>query len=120
MNAAAPRSERAKLLAGELYDPADAELREARDRARSLCNRFNHAEALAVERQRQLLAQLFGRAVDTTITAPFHRDYGSHIELGEQVCLNTGCVVLDVAPVVIGSHTRFGPGVQIYAASRPL
>jgi maltose O-acetyltransferase len=35
------RSERAKMLAGELYDPLDPELVRARERARDLCQDLN-------------------------------------------------------------------------------
>jgi maltose O-acetyltransferase len=33
--------------------------------------------------------------------------------------LNFGCVVLDVAPVLIGARTKIGPCVQLYAADHP-
>jgi maltose O-acetyltransferase len=35
------QSERDKILAGELYDPMDAELVAAHDRARDLCQALN-------------------------------------------------------------------------------
>jgi maltose O-acetyltransferase len=36
--------------------------------------------------------------------------------LGDLVFINTGCVILDSAPVHIGDATLIGPGVQIYCA----
>lgn len=51
---------------------------------------------------------------------PFHCDYGSNIELGERVFFNFDCVVLDVARVVIGDYTLFGPAVQVYTATHPM
>jgi maltose O-acetyltransferase len=40
--------------------------------------------------------------------------------VGERVFFNFNCIVLDVAPVTIGSRTMFGPNVQVYTASHPL
>ncbi|HSE89447.1 MAG TPA: sugar O-acetyltransferase, partial [Candidatus Binatia bacterium] len=51
---------------------------------------------------------------------PFYCDYGANIELGKRVFFNFNCVVLDVAPVRVGSGVLFGPAVQIYAATHPL
>lgn len=42
------------------------------------------------------------------------------MQVGERVFFNFNCVVLDVAPVTIGSRTMFGPNVQIYTATHPL
>ncbi len=33
---------------------------------------------------------------------------------------NFNCIVLDVAPVIVGSRTLFGPNVQIYTATHPV
>ena len=40
--------------------------------------------------------------------------------LGRQVYFNFNCVVLDVCRVRIGSHTMFGPAVQIYTPMHPM
>lgn len=114
------RSERQKMLAGELYDPADPELRAMRRQARALCHELNTAVPADGAARATLLQRLFGRAVDSFVTPPFHCDYGVHIELGRQVYFNVNCVVLDVAPVRIGDRVLFGPAVQIYAATHPL
>lgn len=115
------RSEREKMLAGEGYDPQDPQLVAARDRARRLCQQLNNlpADALATGMP-PLLAQLFSSETDAYVTPPFHCDYGSHITLGAKVYFNFNCVILDVAPVRIGSHVLFGPAVQVYTALHPL
>ena len=51
---------------------------------------------------------------------PFYCDYGTNIELGEDVYFNFNCVVLDVMKVIIGSRTLIGPNVQIYTATHPM
>src|SRR5699024_4631055 len=54
------------------------------------------------------------------IEPPFYCDYGSNISLGKNVFCNFNCIILDVAPVLIGSDVLLGPCVQIYAATHPL
>ena len=113
-------TERAKMLAGEPYDPHDPELAAARARARDLCQTLNATREADTGRRRQLLEDLFGAGGDSVwLQPPFFCDYGSNIELGERVFFNFNCVVLDVCPVRIGSFTLFGPAVQIYTPMHP-
>ena len=57
---------------------------------------------------------------DLWLQPPFYCDYGYNIKVGERVFFNFNCIVLDVAPVIIGSRTLFGPNVQVYTATHPL
>ena len=115
------KSEKEKMLAGELYSGSDAELTFERNRALDLCRRFNALPADAAREEGSvLLADLFGYPTDVFITPNFQCDYGRNIRLGTHVFFNFNCVILDVAPVTIGSHVLFGPAVQIYTASHPL
>jgi Maltose acetyltransferase len=50
------RSEREKMLAGELYDPLDAELVAARERARDLCQALNATREAEQEARRAILS----------------------------------------------------------------
>ncbi|HEU5117889.1 MAG TPA: sugar O-acetyltransferase [Isosphaeraceae bacterium] len=114
-------TEREKMLAGELYDPMDPELVQARDRARDLCQDLNATREVQVEARREILKQLFGQGGETVwMQPPFFCDYGSNIKLGERVFFNFNCVVLDVCQVSIGDFTLFGPAVQIYTATHPM
>lgn len=112
--------ERDKMLAGSSYDPSDPDLRTARLRAKQLCARIN-AMGEDSPARRGLLQELFATGGDTVgLTSPFFCDYGSQIELGEKVFFNFNCVVLDVCKVSIGSHSLFGPAVQIYTPMHPM
>jgi maltose O-acetyltransferase len=115
------RSERDKMLAGELYDPLDAELVRARNRARDLCQDLNATRETDQELRRHILKELFGKGGDSVwMQPPFFCDYGTNIYLGERVFFNFNCIVLDVCPVEIGDFTLFGPAVQIYTATHPM
>ena len=115
------RSERAKMLAGELYDPNDLELVEARALARDLCRALNATGDAQEDERRRITRALFGTGGDTVwMQPPFFCDYGANISLGERVFFNFNCVVLDVCPVRIGDFTLFGPSVQILTPMHPL
>ena len=115
------RTEKEKMLAGELYDPLDAELIQARDRARDLCQDLNGTREKDQEARRRILKELFGKGGESVwMQPPFFCDYGSNILLGERVFFNFNCVVLDVCQVKIGDFTLFGPAVQIYTAMHPM
>lgn len=109
------------MLAGEIYNPLDADLVAARARARDLCRALNATREAEQHERRGILRELFGSGGGTVwMQPPFFCDYGSNIELGERVFFNFNCVVLDVCPVRIGSFTLFGPAVQIYTPMHPL
>ncbi len=115
------RTEREKMLAGELYDPLDSELVAARSRARDHCQDLNATRDSHPDTRRRILRELLGRGGDTVwLQPPFFCDYGTNIELGERVFFNFNCVVLDVCEVTIGDYTLFGPAVQIYTATHPM
>lgn len=114
-------SEKEKMLAGELYDPLDPELVNARERARELCHELNATREKDQEARRRILKDLFGKGGESVwMQPPFFCDYGSNILLGERVFFNFNCVVLDVCLVKIGDFTMFGPAVQIYTATHPM
>jgi maltose O-acetyltransferase len=114
------KSEREKMRDGELYDAQAPQLVAARGRARRLCSDLQ-GTAPGDPASRAVLAQLFGKGGDTAaVTPPFFCDYGSHIELGENVYFNFNCVLLDVCAIRIGAHTLLGPAVQVYTAMHPM
>jgi maltose O-acetyltransferase len=115
------RSEREKMLAGELYDPLDPELVAGRERARDLSQSLNVTRERDTDERREILTRLFGKGGDTVwMQPPFYCDYGANIELGTRVFFNFNCVVLDVCRVAIGDFTLFGPAVQIYTPMHPM
>jgi maltose O-acetyltransferase len=114
-------TEREKMLAGELYDPLDAELADARRRARDLCWALNATHESQQAERRTILRELFAAGGnDVWLQPPFFCDYGANIALGRKCFFNFNCIVLDVCRVTIGDHVLFGPAVQVYTATHPM
>jgi maltose O-acetyltransferase len=114
------RSEKDKMLAGELYRPGDPEIQADLAATRAWLVRYNAALAESSAARRALLRERLAEVGDgASIRAPFHCDYGFNISLGAGAFLNFNCVILDVVAVTIGAGTQIGPAVQIYAADHP-
>lgn len=114
------KTEKRKMLAGELYDPLDPQLSRERRRCRDLCKQLNDSREDQQSERKRIIDELFGMPTDVWIQPPFFCDYGTNIALGSKVFFNFNCVVLDVMEVVVGSNVLFGPAVQIYAATHPI
>lgn len=114
------RTEKQKMLAGDLYTPADAEIQADQLAASVWMQRFNAALGASPDRWNALLKERFAAVGEgAIIRPPFHCDYGYNISLGPGVFLNFNCVILDVVQVTIGQGTQIGPAVQIYTADHP-
>ncbi|WP_228535796.1 sugar O-acetyltransferase [Noviherbaspirillum malthae] len=115
------KTEKEKMLDGELYDPLDQQLSQERRHARLLFKALNDTRDDQVEERSRIVKELIpSSGTGVWIEPPFYCDYGSNIVLGDKVFFNFNCVVLDVAQVKIGSRVLFGPAVQIYTATHPL
>jgi hypothetical protein len=107
-------TEREKMISGALYDAADPDLVRSRRRARDLLRAFNASRDDERDERLAILVALFGAIGEgLTIEPPFFCDYGVNITLGRRVDFNVNCVILDPAPVTIGSDVFFGPSVQL-------
>jgi maltose O-acetyltransferase len=114
------RSEKDKMLAGDLYRSDAPEIRADQAAAQAWLARYNASLALSPEERHALLLERFAEAgAGAEVRPPFHCDYGFNIRLGPSVFLNFNCVILDVVEVTIGEGTQIGPAVQIYTADHP-
>lgn len=115
------KSEKEKMLLGEIYFANDKELIQERLKAKKLLHQLNVTEYLVSGKVRVILRELMPNAHKRLyIEPPFHCDYGYNIVSGENVYFNVNCVVLDSMKVTIGNNVFFGPGVHIYSATHPL
>ncbi|MDF2115436.1 sugar O-acetyltransferase [Roseiarcaceae bacterium H3SJ34-1] len=114
------RSEKDKMLAGDLYDPSAAELQSDLAATAAWLARFNTATTMSKLDRRDILAErLAAIGANVEIRAPIYCDYGFNISVGNGAFLNFNCVILDVVAVTIGDKTQIGPGVQILTADHP-
>ena len=113
------KTEKEKMLAGEIYNCIDPDLEAERQNVKRLLRLYNLTEAMP-ERQ-TILQQLLGRfGQDSIIEPPFYCVYGQNIHVGDHVFMNILCTILDTNEVRIGNHVMIGPSVQIYTAAHLL
>ncbi|OBX25642.1 sugar O-acetyltransferase [Gelidibacter algens] len=115
------KSEKEKMIAGDMYDPTDEKLVADRRQARISFGNYNTSHPDETPNRKDLLETLFDSpSRNLYIEPPFYCDYGYNIQLGENVYMNFNCCILDVGIVKIGNNTMLGPNVQIYTATHPL
>ena len=113
-------TEKAKMLAGELYLAADEELVAERVNARRLARLYSATIETDDAQRREILRQWLGAIGETiSIEPPFQCDYGSNIFVGNNFYANFGCILLDCARIEIGDNVLLAPNVQIYTAHHP-
>jgi len=115
-----PRTNRERMLAGDLYVADDPELEAALGRGTRLADEFNALAPRDRDAARKILAELLGGlGEDTWVRAPIYVDYGEHLTIGARTFVNFGLVALDVAPIAIGDDCQIGPNVQLLTAYHP-
>lgn len=115
------RSQRERMLAGDLYLADDPVLVEESRRAAALTKEFNDSSPFDPATRRRLLVELLGSlGEETEIRPPFYCDYGFNTHIGARGFVNFGLVALDVAPIAIGDDVQIGPRVQLLTPTHPL
>ena len=115
------KTEKEKMLNGDLYNPAEPELLKERLNARRLTRLYNHTIETDENKRTELLQELLGSTEKNLYIEPtFRCDYGYNIHVGENFYANFDCVILDVCDIRIGDNCFIAPGVHIYTATHPL
>lgn len=115
------KTEKEKMLNGELYNAADPQLLRERLKARMLTRLYNQTLETEENKRTELLQELFGSTEKNLYIEPtFRCDYGYNIHVGENFYANFDCVFLDVCEIRIGDNCFIAPGVHIYTATHPL
>jgi maltose O-acetyltransferase len=115
------KSEKQKMLEGELYEPWDEELMKERERARYLVRQFNSTNETEYEKRVEIIERMFGSTGEKAYMEPnFRCDYGYNIHVGDNFFANFDCVILDVCEVSFGDNCMLAPGVHIYTAAHPV
>ena len=115
------KTEKERMLAGEVYNSRDPELLARYHQARLLLKAFAETSSAETAQKQELLSALLGGlGRDVWIEAPFFCDYGKNIFIGNNVFVNYNCVFLDCNRISIGDNVLIGPAVQIYTATHPI
>jgi maltose O-acetyltransferase len=115
------RSQRERMLAGDLYIAADPILAEESRRAALLTKELNESSPSEPAVRRRILLDLLGSFGEgSEIRPPLFCDYGYQTHIGARTFVNFGLVVLDVARIDIGDDVQVGPYVQLLTATHPV
>ncbi|MGG0717261.1 sugar O-acetyltransferase [Robertmurraya massiliosenegalensis] len=115
------QSEKERMVAGEMYNPADPVLLKDREEARRKFRIYNQTLESEGEKRTSLLKELLGSTGQNVYMEPNIRfDYGYNTHVGENFFANFDCTILDVCEVRIGDNCMMAPGVHIYTATHPL
>ena len=114
------KTEREKMLAGEVYDCGDEELLNQWHKAKNLIKNYNLLDSENLKEKENILRELLGNFGENLwITSPFLVDYGHNIYFGNNCEVNMNCTFLDDNKIIIGDNALIAPNVQIYTASHP-
>lgn len=115
------KSEKEKMLAGELYDCGDEQLIRRWHRAKELQKQLVETDTRDKDAINCILDELLGsKGENCWISPPFYVDYGENIFLGNNVEINMNCIFLDCNRITIGDNSGIGPGTHIYAVTHPI
>jgi maltose O-acetyltransferase len=112
--------EKARMQSGKLY-MMDHKLFKELSHAKVILKTFNKTKPTQLKKREKLLIKLLGKTGKSPYIEPlFFCDYGKNVTVGDNFYANTGCIILDSAPVTIGNQVMFGPRVSLYTATHPI
>jgi len=110
-----------RMLRGQLYLADDPEITADFARAQELLERYNATRFAEHDVRDRLLRELLGGVGEgVVVRQSFRCDYGTQITIGAHTFVNYDCVMLDVAPIAIGSHCQIASCVQLLTATHPV
>lgn len=115
------RTQRERMLAGDLYIADDPELETAMQRAVELAAEYQRQSVAGDPAAAATLRELLGHVGDgVTVRPPLFVDYGENITIGSGTFVNFNLTALDVAEIRIGADCQIGPNVQLLTPTHPV
>lgn len=117
-----PRSQRERMLAGDLYlGGTDPDSGRIAARAVQLAEAYHRASVADERAALPLLEALLGSLGEGAfVKPPLFVDYGENIHIGARTFVNYNLVALDVATITIGADCQLGPNVQLLTPTHPI
>jgi maltose O-acetyltransferase len=115
------RTNRERMLAGDLYIADDPESERLAKRARRLVDDYYRAVAADDAGAYAILRDLVGTLGEGAwIKPPLSVDYGENLHVGARTFINNNLTALDVAPIRLGEDCQIGPNVQLLTPTHPV
>lgn len=115
------RTEKEKMLAGEMYNAFSPELLGEREACREFIYEYNGTRPTEAKKRNEILQKFLGRfGTNSVIERPFLCDYGYNIFWGDNSFANFNLVILDTCEVHVGNNVLIGPDVKMYSATHPI
>ncbi len=116
-----PRTNRERMLAGDLYIADDPESERISREALRLTYEYHRAEAAGEPDAREHLVALLGSLGEGAyVKPPLFVDYGENIHIGARTFVNSNLTALDVVTITIGEDCQIGPNVQLLTPTHPV
>ncbi len=116
-----PRTNRQRMLDGDLYIADDPESARISQRGQQLAVAYHQAALVDEDAARPLLKALVGHLGEEAIVKPpLYVDFGEHLFIGARTFINFNLVALDIAKITIGEDCQIGPGVQLLTPIHPI
>ena len=115
-------TQRERMNAGLIYDPADSDLMEEQKAAIVLQNAYNQTGPYDHDKRQELLQRMLAECGEGChLEPPFYANWGGrHLYLKDNVYANFGLTCVDDAAIHIGNNVFFGPHVTLTTANHPL
>ena len=111
---------RERMLRGELYIADDPDNEAEFSRVQNLLARFNRSAPTAWDERDALLREMLRHVgAGAVVRPPFFCEYGA-ISIGDGTFINVDAVMLDVAPIAIGTACQIATRVQLLTATHPI
>ncbi len=115
------RTNRERMLAGDLYIADDPDNARIARRAAQLTDLYHRTWLADEGLARPILEDLLGfLGRDAVIKPPLLVDYGEQLFVGARTFINFGLTALDVAHITIGEDCQIGPNVQLLTPTHPI
>ena len=111
----------ANMVAGRLYNAADAELDVVHTKGMSQCEKFNKIPFKRRKAKQKALEKLIPSSAgkDLVIFSPFYCEYGININVGRECFANYNCTFLDCAPINLEDSVWIGANVTLATPMHP-
>ncbi|PWD49937.1 maltose acetyltransferase [Serinibacter arcticus] len=115
------RTNRERMLAGDLYIADDPDSERLAQRGLALADAYHRAVVAGEPDSRSILEELLGSLGEGAhLKPPVFVDYGENIHVGARTFANYNLTMLDVATITIGQDCQIGPNVQLLTPTHPV